>query len=145
MGKDLGSTGVPEWIVNNLGELGVRVGGRFFFLYKGRSLEYRNDGDPDERLMRYRPVGKREFGETCQPLGLDRLTDRYDEETGGEWKILPLVPHGPAFTWDMVEMLRLKAEDPEDDWQNLLIETANVIESLLQTQRRVGNETRSEG
>lgn len=71
----------PEWIVNDLGELGVKVGDRFYFLYKGRSLEYgapnateavgwrgplavHGDGTP----MRYRRVGKREFGEVCWPL-----------------------------------------------------------------------------
>ena len=55
--------GEPEWIVNSLGELGVKVGDRFFFLYKGHNLEYTNDSAP----MLWRPVLKREFGETCRP------------------------------------------------------------------------------
>ena len=56
-GMALRSTDV-EWIVNNEGELGVKVGDQFFFLYKGESLMYGNDMD------QYRPVGKREFGES---------------------------------------------------------------------------------
>jgi hypothetical protein len=67
----------PQWIVNDLGELGVMVGGRAFFLYKGRSIEYgsepegRKDGiaiHDDGTQMKYRIVGKREFGETCHPI-----------------------------------------------------------------------------
>ncbi|MGF6641846.1 hypothetical protein [Paraburkholderia sp. MM6662-R1] len=68
----------PEWIVNDMGELGVKVGNRFFFLYKGESLEYgapeigdvrdgvviHEDGTP----VLWRIVGKREFGETCWPV-----------------------------------------------------------------------------
>lgn len=58
-----------EWVVNDLGELGVKVGGQFFFLYKGRSLSYgrapkHQNGEP----MRYRPVFKREFGECAHPI-----------------------------------------------------------------------------
>ena len=52
-----------EWIVNSKGELGVKVFNRCFFLYKGYSLEYKETA-PE---IKYRPVGKREFGETCWP------------------------------------------------------------------------------
>lgn len=65
----------PEWIVNDIGELGVKVGTRFFFLYKGESLEYGKEGGADGIAthedgtpMKYRIVGKREFGETCHPI-----------------------------------------------------------------------------
>lgn len=50
---------VPEWIVNDIGELGVRIGVKNFYLYKGESLQYVEDPP------RWRPVGKREFGECC--------------------------------------------------------------------------------
>ena len=49
-----------KWVVNSLGELGVRIGNRMFFLYKGHSLEYSSPSD-----MLWREVGKREFGETA--------------------------------------------------------------------------------
>jgi len=104
----------PVWIVNDLGELGVQVGGRFFFLYKGDSIEYgvdsigevrdgvalHDDGSP----IKYRIVGKREFGETCWPLKWvtqGRREDRYTEELvfipglsfgepeDGAWRELP--------------------------------------------------------
>lgn len=58
---------IPEWIVNDLGELGVKVGGRLFFLYKGSSLEYTSpEHTNSDGPSRYRPVGKREFGEVCR-------------------------------------------------------------------------------
>lgn len=108
-----------KWVVNDLGELGVCVQGRCFFLYKGGSLEY--GGGPDSRRdgmalhddgtpMMVRMVGKREFGETCQPL--PHLRDKWPGGQGakymeplvftpglsfgkpedGEWRPLPAPP-----------------------------------------------------
>ncbi len=96
-----------KWIVNDSGELGVKVGGRCFFLYKGESLEYSGDDGvclhDDGTPMLYRPVGKREFGETCWPLSWalhGRSGVRYEVElshdpelsTGkpedGRWRLL---------------------------------------------------------
>jgi hypothetical protein len=57
--------GNVEWVVNDIGELGVKIGNQFFFLYKGRSLVY-GDRDPGP-TMRWRLVYKREFGEVCHP------------------------------------------------------------------------------
>jgi hypothetical protein len=51
-----------EWVVNSAGELGVKVGRTFAFLYKGRSLQYDQGSG-----TRWRHVGKREFGECCHP------------------------------------------------------------------------------
>lgn len=100
----------PTWIVNDFGELGVKVGGRFFFLYKGGNIEYGSDTEGETALhddgtqMRYRIVGKREFGETCWPLKWviqGHGETRYDvnityhqgisfgNPEDGEWKPLP--------------------------------------------------------
>lgn len=66
------SNAEPEWIVNNYGELGVKVNGRYFFLYKGDNIVYGqklgctvSNGVITD--MAYRQVGKYEFGEVCQP------------------------------------------------------------------------------
>jgi hypothetical protein len=83
-GQESRQDDVPKWIVNNKGELGVEVGGRLFFLYKGESLEYKPDEDVE---IFYRPVGKREFGETCKPDAYwvdGREVENY-MLVGGEW------------------------------------------------------------
>jgi hypothetical protein len=51
-----------EWVVNNLGELGVKIGDQFFFLYKGESLLHTEESD----ATLWRRVDKREFGEVCK-------------------------------------------------------------------------------
>lgn len=103
-----------EWIVNDLGELGVRVFGRCFFLYKGYSLEYVEDsGKPsmhdDGTPYLHRIVGKREFGETQLPMQwiqAGRREDRYTQELqfieglsdgapeDGNWRPLPGLKDG---------------------------------------------------
>lgn len=66
-----------EWVVNDIAELGVKIGDQFFFLYKGESLVYGwLDPDPTkpplhddgETPLQWRPVWKREFGECCHPI-----------------------------------------------------------------------------
>lgn len=59
-GAALRSTDV-EWIVNNVGELGVKIGDQFIFLYKGEGFMY-TGASPE--VSTYRRVGKREFGES---------------------------------------------------------------------------------
>jgi hypothetical protein len=56
-----------EWVVNDIAELGVKIGSRFFFLYKDSSLEYKDELHDDGSPMFYRHVYKREFGECCHP------------------------------------------------------------------------------
>jgi len=97
----------PLWVVNNIGELGVRVGARFFFLYKGESIEYK-EGDNvreegygrDAIPLKWRKVNKREFGEVQHPEGWYERQMYKDEEylppipnaTKAEehWQLLPL-------------------------------------------------------
>jgi hypothetical protein len=86
-----------QWIVNSDGELGVRIGSQFFFLYKGESLEYTNEAG--DAPTQYRKVGKREFGEVCHPLNFNedafgpdaRDKDRYvfAHDFGQDWVRMP--------------------------------------------------------
>lgn len=59
-----------KWIVNIQGELGVRIGTKNFYLYKGESTVYETAINQPWRL-----VEKREFGETCKPLNFKEFKD----------------------------------------------------------------------
>ena len=78
----------PIWIVNSMGELGVKLGDRCFFLYKGDNIEYESGLHDDGTPIMFRIVGKREFGETCQPL--PHLRDRRPGGQGATY-LEPLV------------------------------------------------------
>lgn len=105
-----------KWIVNNLGELGVKIGDLFVFLYKGRSLQYHHDPDDGAHVYMWRPVGKREFGETCHPMRW--WNERGDLSVGcggpdadgvyraGEgWQPLPLLPSRMESATDPLEIM----------------------------------------
>ena len=83
-----------EWVVNDNAELGVKIGNQFFFLYKGRSLVYKDSTHDDGTPMQWRPVFKREFGECCHPINYKDLTriGTVSLNDSEEWKPLPLPP-----------------------------------------------------
>lgn len=93
-----------EWVVNSLGELGVKVGDDFQWLYKGHSLRYEDPthtdvGDKREsQPMLWRLVGKREFGECCHPVNYDDPTKwgTVDVNDGLDWKPIPPSKHPEA-------------------------------------------------
>lgn len=92
----------PEWIVNDLGELGVEINGRQYFLYKGESIEYKTGLHDDGTPMLYRCVGKREFGETQWPdiwLRSGLREDRYQEELIYTPGLSFGSPDDPKFKW----------------------------------------------
>lgn len=83
-----------EWVVNNLGELGVKVGTQFFFLYKGHSLNYGKHMVPcteNGKVMQWRYVLKREFGECCHPINYEdpSRVGTVNVNDGRTWHELP--------------------------------------------------------
>lgn len=83
-----------HWIVNGLGELGVKVGNEFLFLYKGRSIVYKPDDS--EAACRWRQVGKREFGECVHPLDQNRDGSSGEYTAGTGWAVMPPDAFQPA-------------------------------------------------
>lgn len=96
-----------EWVVNDIAELGVKIGNQFFWLYKGHSLVYGDNHDTnkdgivintdDGKPMSWRPVFKREFGDCCHPVNYEDLKKCGHQHYIGtvslsdsdEWKPLP--------------------------------------------------------
>jgi hypothetical protein len=82
-----------EWVINDSAELGVKIGDQFFFLYKGESLVYESGLHDNGSQITWRPVGKREFGESCYPPRMgDMTTKEYFAGPGStsfDWSDLP--------------------------------------------------------
>ena len=72
-----------EWVVNDMGELGVRVKGVCYFCYKGESLVYEHGIHDGNEPILHRNVGKREFGEVVYPAkwqAAGHVERRYTEQ-----------------------------------------------------------------
>lgn len=92
-----------EWIVNDIAELGVKIGNQFFFLYKGSSLVYGtddissaggfalNEDTTPPAIHKWRHVFKREFGECCHPVNRVDPTriGTVSLDDSDDWKPLP--------------------------------------------------------
>jgi hypothetical protein len=94
-----------QWVVNNLGEVGVKVGDRIFFCYKGESFVYRSEetqiSDQASVRLRWRTVGKRELGETLMLPKMkeghppeEYFQSEHKEPFIGEWQDMPKVLFG---------------------------------------------------
>lgn len=85
------------WVVNDIAELGVKIGNQFFFLYKGCSLVYGTGQHDDGRPMQWRPVFKREFGECAHPINYDdpTKTGTVSQQDSDEWRPLPAALPAP--------------------------------------------------
>jgi Lar family restriction alleviation protein len=123
-----------EWVVNDIAELGVKIGDQFFFLYKGRSLVYGAlDPDPtqppthdedNEKVgfragdpMKWRPVFKREFGECAHPINYADLTriGTVSYSDSDDWADIPAAsPPSPSWGGHSV------SSSAQDDSQTLL-------------------------
>lgn len=87
-----------EWVVNDLAELGVKIGNQFFFCYKGHSLIYDDGTHDDGRPMMWRPIFKREFGECVHPINYRDFTKigTVSLNDSDEWKPLSSTPGEPT-------------------------------------------------
>jgi hypothetical protein len=94
-----------QWVVNNLGEIGVKIEDRIFFCYKGESFLYRSEethiSDNASVRLRWRTVGKRELGETLMPPAIEggQSPEEYFKSEHkvafiGEWQDFPKVSFG---------------------------------------------------
>ena len=87
-----------EWVVNSIAELGVKVNGEYYFLYKGDSIIYKNEEDRGNGMLQVRPVFKREFGECCHPINYKdlRYIGTVSLDDSDEWVPLPVSTHVDA-------------------------------------------------
>lgn len=108
-----------NWVVNDSGELGVEIAGRYFFLYKGESMEYEDGKHDDGTPMLVRRVGKREFGETQWPekwIRAGRRQDRYREELRYTPGLSDGKPDAPEYQWrPLPSAQNAPGERPEAD------------------------------
>ncbi len=105
-----------DWIVNDSGELGVKIAGRCVFIYKGSSFEYKDGRYGDGAPVMHRAVGKREFGEVCWPqewvrrgYGEDRYTVNLTYRPGLSFGN----QDDPAFHWNPLPSFKPESGDPQ--------------------------------
>jgi hypothetical protein len=111
-----------EWVVNDIAELGVKIGSQFFFCYKGYSLTYsegnggiavHDDGSP----MHWRPVFKREFGECIHPINYKDLTriGTVSLDDSDDWKELPVASgvNAPLYAAPVAPSVEREAVDAD--------------------------------
>ncbi|WP_150790034.1 hypothetical protein [Pandoraea iniqua] len=87
-----------EWVVNDIAELGVKIGQQFFWLYKGRSLVYEEAKHDDGSPMHWRHVFKREFGECAHPINRmnPEMIGTVSLDDSEDWRPLPDALTSPA-------------------------------------------------
>lgn len=87
-----------EWVVNDIAELGVKIGQQFFFLYKGYSLVYEDAAHDDGSPMHWRRVFRREFGECAHPINYKNpeLIGTVSLDDSEDWQPLPVALTSPA-------------------------------------------------
>lgn len=80
-----------EWVVNDIAELGVKIGSKFFWLYKGTSLVYEEATHDDGSPMHWRHVFTREFGEVVHPINYanPELIGTVSLDDSEDWALLP--------------------------------------------------------
>lgn len=98
-----------NWVVNDLGELGVEIFGKFFFLYKGYSLERSGS--------RVRRVGKREFGETQHPVNY--FTAGWNKRDTYDAKLSPPVGGREAYSVAAQQEMKFSEWMTFDDYRSL--------------------------
>lgn len=105
-----------EWVVNDIAELGVKIGGQFFFLYKGHSLVYDEATHDDGSTMHWRPVFKREFGECAHPINYKDPTKigTVSLDDSDDWQVLPQAKsYAAEFAAPSVKDMGDRADAPE--------------------------------
>lgn len=115
----------PEWVVNDLGELGVEICGEVYFLYKGKSIRYATNDGP----AMYRPVEKREFGEVCKAPRMPDGTDRYTDGDG--WAPLPLRSTLDRSTEISVHVRIAVAVDKYGNWNSAGFDGYNGDDAMI--------------
>lgn len=83
-----------DWVINDHGELGVKVNGDYHFLYMGRSTISQDGLYCDGTQMYVRLVRAREFGECCRPAGF--LAPNLTGVDLGPWREVPPTTHADA-------------------------------------------------